>query len=158
MVGILTNADLLQAMVNEPDMLAVLAPGYDHVDMTPFWRNPRNVMLGDENGAAIFAERPGEPGAFEGHYLLRSGRAGNLELARSFLAAMFTEHAAQAIWGNVHTENRAARAFSRALGFAPRGHSLLPSGRPCVIYVLERATWAKLSGESLVGSAASVER
>lgn len=149
----MSNAALLNRIANLPEVLEGVAPGYSWVDLSAFFNNPHNVMLGDERGLAIFAERPGERGVFEGHYLFptagREWRHGQvLELCRSWLRAMFTEHAAQAIWGYVSTENAASRALSRALGFAPRGHSLLPSGRPCVVYVLERATWAKSSGES----------
>lgn len=149
------DIDLLNAICNRPEMLAALAPGYDSVDMSGFFERPGNVFLGDADGAAIFAEKPGEPGVFEGHYLLVPGRAGNVDLARSFLRAMFTDHGAQAIWGFTPKENAAARALSRLLGFAPRGTSLLPSGRSCVIYVLERTRWETLSGDSSAVSAAS---
>lgn len=140
-------------LCNAPDILPTLAPGYDWVDLSAFFDNPKNIMLGDDDGAAIFAHLDSSPGEYEGHYLLHPGRFYNVQLCRSFLETMFTEHAAQAIWGHTPSEQRAARALSRLLGFAPRGTSLLPSGRPCVIYVLERTQWVKSSGES---SAASV--
>lgn len=154
MVGILIDQRaLLHRLVNRRDILKALAPDYDHVDLSAFFDNPKNIMLGDERGAAIFAHRDADPGVFEGHYLfphitrLARGKATVL-LCRDFLRTMFTVHAAKAIWGYTPIENAAARALSRSLGFAPRGTSLLPSGRPCVVYVLERDTWAKSSGES----------
>lgn len=144
---------LLNYIANLPDVLAGLAPGYTSIDLSPFFTNPKNVMLGDTYGCAIFAHRDTEPGVYEGHYMFpedtriaRGWATGSM--CRRFLHTMFTEHGAQAIWGFTPTENAAARALSRHLGFAPRGPSLLPSGRPCVMYVLERGSWAKLSGES----------
>lgn len=139
---------ILQQLANDPLILPGLAPGYDHVDLTGFFMKPKNVMLGDLDGAAIFAHLDDKPGEYEGHYLLHPGRMYNRTICRSFIDTMFTEHAARAIWGHTPTENAAARALSRHLGFAPRGSSLLPSGRPCVTYVLERREWARLSGES----------
>lgn len=137
------QAALLHRIINRPEQVAALAPGFDGVTLPGFIENPNNVFLGDENGAAIFAMRFDEPGVYEGHYLLVPGRADNVERCRDFLRTMFTEHGAQAIWGFVSSENRAARALSRALGFAPRGYSTSPSGRSCVNYVLERTRWEK---------------
>lgn len=142
---------ILMQLANDPAILPGLAPGYDHVDLSSFFDNDKNVMLGDLDGAALFAHRDWQPGVYEGHYLLHPGRIYNVALCRSFLNTMFTEHPAQAIWGATPTENRAARALSRLLGFAPRGTSLLPSGRLCVTYVLERDSWEKSSGESSAG-------
>lgn len=151
----MTRLELLNAICNRPEMLEALAPGFDSVDMSAFFDRPGNVFLGDADGAAIFAEKPNEPGVFEGHYLLVPGRPGNADLARSFLRTMFTEHGASAIWGFTPKENAGARALSRLLGFAPRGTSLLPSGRSCVIYVLERTRWETSSGDCSAVSAAS---
>jgi hypothetical protein len=55
---------------------------------------------------------------------------------------MFTDHGATAICGAVPREHRASRAMSRALGASPRGSHTDSFGRSCIIYVLERKSWA----------------
>lgn len=130
---------LLNTLLNDPAVLAEMAPGYAAVDMTAFFQNPENVMLGDENGVVLFA--CAEPGIYEGHFVFPRRRRDIMDVCRGHLRTMFTAHGAQAIYGLTPIENSAARALSRALGFANLGPSSDSSGRPCVRYVLERTKW-----------------
>jgi hypothetical protein len=138
---------LLNTLMNDPAVLAEMAPGYAAVDMTPFFQNPANVMLGDENGVVLFVLA--EPGIYEGHFVFPRRRRDILAVCREHLRTMFTVHGAQAIHGFTPIGNRAARALSHALGFANLGHSSDSSGRSCVKYVLERTKWERSSGHSL---------
>jgi hypothetical protein len=61
---------------------------------------------------------------------------------------MFTEHGATVICGAVPREHRTSRVMSRALGAVPIGSHTDSHGRACVVYKLERRTWATSSAVS----------
>lgn len=149
MVALLTDQRIvfLNALANQPGIIAALAPGYQNIDLSEFFKREGSIMLGDEHGAALFTLL--EPGVFEGHYLLPSRTYSDqhpiIDVCRGFLREMFTERGAQTIVGYTPVENYPARAMSRALGFTPQGSSVSQSGRSCVKYVLERRAWATLS-------------
>lgn len=137
-----SDAEILNALANQPDVLAAMALGYDAVDLSAFLRWPGNVMLGDEHGAALFAELGG--GMYDGHFMFPAATRPKriIDTCRGFLDVMFTTHHASRIVGAVLADNRRARAMTRALGFTPLGRSVSETGRSCVLYTLERAQWA----------------
>ena len=140
--------DILNYVVNQPEVLRNVAPGFDSVDISAFLEKPRNVMLGDEHGVLIFGYI-GED-VYEMHYLFTSAVRGRdaLHFTRAALKYMFTCASAIAIVGQTPRDNRAARVMNRALGARPIGESVDTSGRPCINYMLERKTWAVSSAES----------
>lgn len=135
-----SQLSLLEALVNRPHVLASVAPGFDGLDMSAFFESPFNICLGDAHGMALFVHIG--DGVYEGHYVLPD-LPGILRMrrARVYLRRMFTTHRAKAIVGVVPVDNSPARTVTRALGFTPTGTSVSASGRSCVDYVLERATW-----------------
>lgn len=147
----MTNSKLtlLNAIVNQPDILRMVAPGYEYVDMAPFFTNPNNVLLGNENGVVIFVCL-GE-GIYSCHFLLTDrlrGRDALTAIKLSF-TALFTMKDCVAITGLIPRENRASRAIARALGCRPIGSVKDIHGRSCISYIMERESWVTLSGESL---------
>lgn len=70
-----------------------------------------------DQGGAIFHE--GEPGIWEGHCLFH-GRA-PYKLALGMIRALIYAVNPKLLWGAVRTENRAARLFTRKLGFTSLG-------------------------------------
>lgn len=140
--------DLLNYVANQPEVISALAPDYLSVDLSPFFRQPRNIMIGTEKGVVLFGWLGDD--VYEMHYLLTHELRGcsALLFVKSSLRTMFTSRFASAICGITPRENRAARAMNRALGARPIGVSTDSIGRACINYVLERATWAKLSAES----------
>lgn len=136
------GVELLNYLVNRPDVLGGLAPGYQHVDLTHFFDNPMNLMFGDERGAVIFGYRGGD--VYEMHYLFTAECRGREALRRikAAITTVFTEHGGRAICGAAPRENRAARTINRALGGRPLGASYDSQGRPCITYILEKESWA----------------
>jgi len=142
-----TQAQLLNFVVNQPEVRAAVAPGMMSVDMSSFFDNPGNLMFGNEHGVVIFAYLG--DGLYEGHYLLTDiiGRRDAFKLMRGSLREVFTKHGASAINGATPRDNRAARAVNRALGFHPVGTATGTMGRQCIKYRLERELWEVLSAE-----------
>lgn len=142
-------------LVNMPEINAALAPQYRALDLAKFFENPDNICILKARGAMLFATVPdGPPGFYDTHYLFpRQGAAINLTAARACVSEMFDRHGARVLCGNTPRENRAARYINRALGSVPMGEGIDSQGRPCIFYVLERATWATLSGASSGASA-----
>lgn len=137
---------LLNRVANQPEVLAGIAPGYLAIDLAAFFDGPGNVMAGDERGVVLFVFQG--DGAYDMHYLFTSSMRGAaaLRLIRSSISDLFTYYHAHAITGQTPRDNRAARAINRALGGRPFGVSVDSQGRDCINYVLERATWVRLSG------------
>lgn len=140
---------LLHHLANHPDIIRWVAPGRREVDVSR-----HNVsgtwIFGDEDGAVLFDPISVEKGIYEMHYLFTEARRGKaaLDLIRSAVQVMFTEHEATVICGAVPREHRASRVMSRALGAQPVGSHTDSSGRACVVYKLERKSWATSSAAS----------
>lgn len=139
---------LLNAIVNRPDVLPKVAPGLDHVDMAAFFTNPRNLMVGNSNGAVIFVHL-GE-GIYSCHILLTESLRGRdaLTALRMAFTSLFTLRNCVAITGLIPRENRASRAMVRALGCRPIGSVTDENGRASISYIMERGTWATLLADS----------
>jgi hypothetical protein len=140
------QSDLLNRIANQPEVRQNIAPGYEAIDLSLFFNSPANVMIGDERGVVLFA--PIKPGLYEMHYLMTNSTRGPaaLRAIKAAIRALFTYYPAYAITGSTPRDNFAARAVNRALGGRPIGVSTDTSGRCCIDYVLERATWVRLSG------------
>lgn len=139
----MTPLALLESLANHPDVISWVAPGRARVDVSHF-DVPGVELFGDELGCVLFCPTAGHPGIFEMHYLFtphRRGRAA-LEWIRHGVRVMFTQRGATAICGAVPREHRASRVMSRALGARPLGSHTDPAGRACIIYVIERKSWA----------------
>lgn len=141
----MTKADLLNFVVNQPEVLVQMAPNHKLVDMSSFFDRPKNLMFGNEHGVVIFAYLG--DGLYEGHYLLTDTITPKeaMRLCRRALREVFTTHGASAINGATPRGNLGARAFNRALGFAPVGSTFDTAGRPCIKYRLERSKWVASS-------------
>lgn len=137
----------LNAAVNDPDVLPFVAEGYIRVDMAPFLANPENIALRRGPGVMIFAHMGN--GFYDGHLLFpRSVRGLDaLISARSMISEVFTQYAARAISGEISRDNRAARTFTRALGFTNTGSQVDPDGRETVSYRMTRDQWERLSAD-----------
>lgn len=140
--------NLLNSVVNQPEMLAKMAPLYEHVDMSHFFDNPKNLIFGDEHGVVIFGYLG--DGAYEGHYMLTDtlSRKAKWKLMQRALREVFTTHGAWVINGTTPRDNLAARVVNRALGFHPVGTTTDTMGRACIKYKLERDRWVALSAGS----------
>lgn len=143
----ITDPGFLNLVANHPAVLDQI--GLTKLDLSNFFRNDGNVALGVNEGVALFGYRGN--GVYEGHYLftpaLRGKRA--LAIARLMLAHMFTTRGARVIVGETPVSDRAARHFTSALGFTRRGTTTDTQGRPCVVYEMDRASWAISSAASL---------
>lgn len=129
--------ELLNHVANQPEVLPFICPGFERVSLDRFFDNPKNIMLGDERGLLLFEYM--RPGCFEGHYLLTNALRGQAAIGacHASLNAMFTHYGADAIFGFVPRQNRAASAVSCALGFTPHG-TVTIRGLPFAMYVLRR--------------------
>ena len=143
------DTDLLADVVNDPDVLRWVAPGYAELDCG-FLDHPAAYMFGDEDGLVLFRPIDLDVGLYEMHYLFTEARRGKdaLDLIRLSVAEMFTGHGAAVICGAVPREHMASRVMSRALGARPHGPHTDSFGRACILYVLERKSWATSSAVS----------
>lgn len=139
--------ELLNFVVNQPEVLREVAPNYAWVDLTRFFERPGNRMFGDDRGVVIFGDHGN--GTFEMHYLFSSAAHGAhaLRVIREGLEKMFTEHGASCIFGVTPRDNLPARMMNRALGGRPIGEKHDNLGRLCIVYKLERDTWVRLSAD-----------
>lgn len=137
---------LLEHLANHPDVIRWVAPGVERADVRHL-DVPGARLIGDRDGAVLF--RPSEPGIYEMHYLFTEACRGKdaLDRIRHAVTLMFTVHEATVICGAVPREHRASRVMSRALGARPIGSHTDSSGRACIIYVLERKSWAVSSAQ-----------
>ena len=140
------NIALLNRIVNQPEVLQGVAPGYLSLDLSSFFDKPGNLMVGDERGVVLFS-LIGD-GWYRMDYLFTSSMRGPgaLRVIKDAIASLFTQREAYAITGQTPRDNHPARAMNRALGGRPSGVSIDSQGRHCIDYVLERATWVRLSG------------
>lgn len=140
------RAAVLNFWLNEPFILAELAPGFAVIDASSFFDEPRNVMLEHDHGISLWFYKGG--GVYEGHYAFGPKLRGKdaLQAARAMLNAIFTRYSAETILGQVTVGNRPARTVTRSLGFSRYGRgSVDTSNRPCVDYVLTRTEWQRQS-------------
>lgn len=140
---------LLEHLANHPAILPQVAPGRSRLDVGEH-DVPGLELFGDEHGAVMF--RPTAPGStiYEMHYLFTQTVRGKaaLDIIRNSCEVMFTEHGATVICGAVPREHRTSRVMSRALGARPFGSHTDFFGRCCIIYVIERESWAVSSAVS----------
>ncbi len=145
-------ADVLNHVVNQPEVLRYVAPGYRSLDLSGFFQAPNNIFMGDLDGAILFGALGDD--IYDMHYLLTDAVRGRdaIQFVRGCLHLMFTQYGARAITGATPRDNMAARCMNRALGARPVGETTDIHGRLCIKYVLERATWAKSLAASLAAS------
>lgn len=135
------RSELLNYVVNQPEVLRGVAPGYDGIDLSEISSRPNTLIFGDEHGVLLF-NYLGD-GIYEGHYMFTDtlGRRDAMKLARRAIKELFTTHCASSINGVTPRANFGARAFNRALGLVPVGEATDTAGRSCIKYRLERASW-----------------
>ena len=135
----------LNRIVNHPDILPYVAPGYEEYDLADFILDRENIVLRVGPAFSLFECRV--DGEFEGHFLFppewRGKRA--LSAAKKMLQEMFTTYDVSTINGHVPRGHRAARVLTRALGFQPVGASRNNADQDCVHYVLRREEWDQFS-------------
>lgn len=139
------TVDELNAAVNHPDVLPFVAEGYVRVDMAPFLANPKNVAMRRGSGVMIFAHIGN--GFYDGHLLFPMDCPGKLQKARDMISELFTQHDAHVITGTISRQRRAARFFTRALGFENTGSQTDPDGCETVSYRMTRDQWVRLSAD-----------
>jgi hypothetical protein len=83
------------------------------------------------------------PGVWQGHFGHLDGHEGQLERpTAAILAAFWREHDPRRIVGWVSSNNRAALAFFKRVGFVEDGSA--PLGSESIIFLGWRPTWAEL--------------
>jgi hypothetical protein len=145
MMTVTRQEAILNFWLNQPAILDAVAPGFETIDASAFFDNPRNVMLEHPHGIAVFFYKGA--GVYDGHYLFGPNLRGKaaIEVAKSMLSTLFTSYGALTILGQTPRENRPARMVTRALGFLPYGNGSVDTfNRPCVDYVLTRERWEQL--------------
>jgi hypothetical protein len=136
------NLESLNALANQSEVLCAIAPGQLAVNLAWVFGDPRNVVRGDVDGAVLFLAQG--DGLYEVHYLFTNKLRGKAAVERLREAAdfMFAQVGARAICGQTPCDNKAARFVNRVLGGQPFGTTVDNSGRLCVMYVLQKSTWA----------------
>lgn len=134
---------LLHYLANHPDIIPMVAPGRSEVDIMRH-NQLGTWIFGDTDGAVLFDPVNIDEGIYEMHYLFTAAVRGKaaLTIIRAAVEVMFTGHEATVICGAVPREHRASRVMSRALGAVPVGSHTDSFGRACVVYKLERKSWA----------------
>lgn len=123
-------ADLL----NDPAIRPTVG-GEGYLDPTSTLTDTRNFCLFSHEGGAMFAWRG--PGVYEGHSFCRVRGRQALDLIGKTLEMMW-DNGARMIWGLTPLDNKAARWFSRQLGFKSLGEMQTPEGK-CELFVMEKS-------------------
>lgn len=123
MIYRLRNPEILDAAVTEqaPDLVREGWGG------TKWLSNPNHVALTDGRNIGMF-EAQETPGTFHGHMIFRDRGKFALEVARKMIRHLVDLFGALAIYGETPVQKRAARWFSRQLGFRSRGIKSTPYG------------------------------
>ncbi len=138
----ITDAKTLNKAVNRPDVLPTLAPGYESLDMSGFFKRRGNIAL--KYGRAVVLLAPRKGGVYEMHYILPEDMRGceGLAAVREVVNYAFTALRAKTIVGKVPKHHLRSRVFARALGAMPTGPCRDAEGTECIGYVLEAKQWA----------------
>lgn len=139
-MGSCMTTDLVTQLANAPDTLA--NNGVSRIDMTHFFDDPANQVIGDARGAIVFVLGPHRTA--EAHYLLaqQTRGAAALHQCRAILAQAFHDLPIDTVTGTIPVSLPHACRMTALLGFTRHGTSTDLSGRPCVVYTLERSQWA----------------
>lgn len=141
----ISDAAEINAALNDPEVIAALAPGYDELDASKFVNYKQHVALRSGDAVAIFFFL--QPGVYQAHYAFPRHVRGKaaFEAAKNILHEMFTTYQAKYIVGTTPRECRAARSLNYRLGFRKIGESTDIYNRPCVEIELTREQWSKSS-------------
>lgn len=140
------DTEEFNAIISQPEILALLAPECVYLDASPVIVGTRNVALTYAGAAAMFEHLGGND--YSGHYFFPRNRVikSPYAIARPMLKEMFTTYGADAIFGEIPRDYRAARYVTAGLGF--RVIAELPNRS--ILSVLERDSWASSSAAYLV--------
>lgn len=135
--------ELLNRVMNSPDVLPFIAPGYLVVEAGTFFDKPGNHIFGDDRGLIMFCKV--EETVYDMHYLLGGSMSGaeKLRRTREAITDLFTKREVSAITGATPRDNLRARVVNRLLGGVPYGETVDSLGQDCIIYRLERAKWLR---------------
>ena len=101
--------------------------------------NLDNIALTDGlSNYFLFEQR--KPGLYIGHYFLRAKGKRAVTLSSLALSYMFSVAPTRTIIGLTPFENKAARWFSRHMGFKATGQEETTAGT-CEVFVLTKAEW-----------------
>lgn len=138
----IADAKTLNKLVNRPDVISLIAPDYERLDMSEFFRRPGNVALKYGRAAMLLALR--KRGIYETHYVIPEDMRGpeGLAASREMINYAFTALKARAMVGKVPKLHLRSRVFTRALGAMPTGPCRDASGTECIGYILEAKRWS----------------
>lgn len=123
---------------------------HDTPDFSNFFDSGEHFALKCDGAVALFEfvgvsadKRP----VYNGHYLFPTNCRGKkaVTAAKEMINTVFTFYSAAGIVGEIPRENRAARVFTRCLGFKPYNTGESRFGVPCVYYMLKREEWETFS-------------
>lgn len=122
MIYRLYDPEILAAAVSEQ------APDLVHGFTAHDWsKDPNVIILTDGTNIGIF-EAQEEPGVFYGHTIFQERGRAAIVAARKIIAFLTKVFGARRIKGETPLEKRAARWFSRQLGFKSQGVKSTPHG------------------------------
>lgn len=118
-----TDADLINAIANHPDVL----PYFDlsqsgALDFSECLTRPEDYVILSNGIDAVGIFEWSAPGVWQGHTMFHPDCRGKRAIAagKAICAAMF-EHGADMLWGQTPYYYRHVRWFNRQIGFAPAG-------------------------------------
>lgn len=98
----------------------------DDFDATQWFSDPNHIVLTDGHNFGLF-EAQEEPGVFVGHTVFSSRGREAIEVGRAMVRALGL-YGARTIKGQTPVDRRAARWFTRQLGFRSDGFESTPYG------------------------------
>lgn len=116
----------------DPEILEVAvieqAPDLMHGFAAQDWlRDPNVIVLTDGSNIGIF-EAQEEPGVFHGHTIFQERGRDAIVAGRKILKCLAMVYGAKRVKGETPLEKRAARWFTRKLGFQSEGIKSTPHG------------------------------
>lgn len=133
MIYRLFNPDVLDAAVDRQASDLVR----DNFSAAKWLIEPNNIALTDGRNIGLF-EAQEQPGLFHGHIVFADRGRKALEAARRIICALVTMFGSLTLRGEPPVQRRAARWFTRQLGFRSEGIKSTPYG-DVEVFVMECA-------------------
>lgn len=130
------NIELINAVVNHPDVRPFVGPGDDMLDLAPLVARPENwFLLGEYGGFGLIWSAPR---VHEIHtFILPAGRGRWAKDAAQELIAFAHKNDDIMVWTKVPPDQKNVELFTRAAGLKPTGMEVETFDLPYKIYALE---------------------
>ena len=133
------DPELVNSVVNAPEVRPFVGPGADFLDLSDHVSKPENLFLMGEHGG--FALVWSAPEAYEVHtFILNGGRGKWARNAAQEAMNYMAEQGASLLWTKIPDDQPNVAAFAAAMGMKPTGQIIETFGKPYAVYKMGAGT------------------